>query len=561
MRGRGFSGVVAGMATGRNRTITRSERSTDSDSRECPTFLERPEISRRHVLFTVAATREADRIAVESGISIAQLMANAGRRVAESVMQRWPLRRTEVLCGPGDNGGDGYVAALRLFMAGWPVTIRALGAPNSTAASAAADRWTAAGGKTSLLDTTGAESILAGGTDVLLVDALFGAGLSRPLTGPAAEIALRAQNADADVLSVDVPSGVDGDSGRVEGVSFNARVTVAFERARPGHFLGEGGGRTGRLLVLPIGIPVRILDRVAGKSRIIRNHPAAWPFRVGRPHGSPKHKYRYGHVLVYAGPPGRGGAARLAARAALRTGAGLATVVPPQAAVPEHAAQLDAVMVHGIETARDWTALLRQRGASAAVIGPGAGRGAKKAVIAALESQKDHIEPIALVLDADALTAFEEQPEQLFQGLAGHPALLTPHTGEFSRLFPDLGAELGRGTRSAVDIVRDAARRSHAVVLLKGRCTVISSPDGTAFLNDTTGPMSVPWLATAGAGDALAGAAGAFAAGGARLDAAAAAASWVHAEAARIRGPGLTADDLPELLPAALNEAIRLQGG
>ena len=542
------------------RVATRGGVPAHADNREEPPVPERQEVFRRHALFTVAATREADRLAVECGIPIAQLMANAGRRVAETVLQLWPSRRAEVLCGPGDNGGDGYVAALRLLMAGRPVTIRALGPPNSAAAIAAVNRWTAAGGETSQLDTPGAESVLAAGKDVILVDALFGAGLSRPLAGPVAEIAHKASLADADVLSVDVPSGVDGDSGRVDGIAFTARATVAFERPRPGHFLGEGGARTGSILVRSIGIPARILDRVAKTLNIIRSHPEAWPFPINRLRGTARHKYRYGHVLVYAGPPGMGGAARLAARAALRAGAGLVTVVAPRAAVPEHAAQLDAVMVHGIAATEEWAAALRRRGASAAIIGPGAGKGAKKAVISAIESQKDLIKPIPLILDADALTAFEDTPEQLFRQLERYPALLTPHTGEFSRLFPDLGAELERGTRSPVDIVRAAARRSHAVVLLKGRCTVIADPGGTAWLNDATGPMSAPWLATAGAGDALAGAAGAFAARGANLDAAAAAASWIHAEAARIRGPGLTADDLPNLLPAALNEAIRLQG-
>ena len=514
----------------------------------------------RHALFPVAATSEADRLAVGSGISISRLMANAGARVAEAVLDRWPACPVEVLCGPGDNGGDGYVAALRLRMAGRPVCVRALGTPNSTAAKAAEARWTAAGGDTKPLADWDAGAVLSEATPPLLVDALFGAGLSRPLAGPAARTARQAGIAGAAVLSVDVPSGVDGDSGRIRGEAFSAAATVSFERARPGHFLGEGGSRTGDLIIRPIGIPARVLERVALQQTIWRSHPGAWRFMIDRP-DSERHKYCHGHVLVCSGPPGAGGAARLAAHAALRAGAGLVTVAAPYEAVHEHAAQLNAVMVRGVEGTEAWVEALLERRVSAAVIGPGFGPGAAHAVLAALESQTGRPDPVPLVLDADALTAFEAKPDALFRRLAEHPALLTPHAGEFSRLFPDLGGKLGNGPCSIADIVRDAARRSGAVVLLKGRCTIVATPGGDVWLNDATGPNAVPWLATAGAGDVLAGVAAGIIARGAELSTAAAAASWIHARAARKLGPGLTADDLPNLLPAVLNEAARLQDG
>ena len=515
---------------------------------------------RRHVLFPVAATREADRLAVESGTSISRLMANAGARVAETVLDRWPAHPVVVLCGPGDNGGDGYVAALRLRMAGRSVCVRALGSPRSAAASAAAERWAAAGGASRPLADWNAGGVLSTARRPLIVDALFGAGLSRPLDGPAAKAARQVRGAGAPVLSVDVPSGVDGDSGRVNGEAFSAAATVSFERARPGHFLGEGGGRTGELIVLPIGIPAAVLERVALLQAIWRSHPSAWRLRIDRT-DSEKHKYCHGHVLVFSGPPGAGGAARLAARAALRTGAGLVTVAVPRDAVCEHAAQLNAVMVRGLEGGEDWVRALRDRRVSAAVIGPGSGPGAAQAVLAALDSQAGCRNPVPLILDADALTAFEGEPDNLFRRLVEHPALITPHEGEFARLFPDLALELRQGPRSIAEIVRDAARRSSAVVLLKGRCTTVASPDGNVWLNDATGPNAVPWLATAGAGDVLAGIAAGIAAQGAELSIAAAAASWIHARAARILGPGLTADDLPRQLPTVLKEVARLQAG
>ena len=514
----------------------------------------------RHVLFPVAATRKADRLAVESGTPISRLMANAGARVAETVLDRWPANPVMVFCGPGDNGGDGYVAALRLRMAGRPVCVRALGSPHSAAASAAAERWAAAGGATRPLADWDAGGVLSNVRRPLIVDALFGAGLSRPLAGPAAKAARQVRRAGAPVLSVDVPSGVDGDSGRVNGEAFSAAATVSFERARPGHFLGEGGGRTGELIVLPIGIPAAVLERVAVLETIWRSHPSAWRLRIDRT-DSGKHKYCRGHVLVLSGPPGAGGAARLAARAALRAGAGLVTVAVPRDAVREHAAQLNAIMVRGLESREEWVRALRERRVSAAVIGPGSGPGAAQAVLAALDSQAGCRDLVPLILDADALTAFEEEPDTLFRRLVEHPALLTPHEGEFARLFPDLGRELRHGPRSIAEIVRDAARRSGAVVLLKGRCTTIASPSGDVWLNDATGPNAVPWLATAGAGDVLAGIVAGLAAQGAELSSAAAAASWLHAGAARILGPGLTADDLPRQLPTVLKEAVRLQAG
>ncbi len=508
-------------------------------------------------LFTVAASREADRLAEATGVSVPRLMARAGARVAEAARERWPAARIAVLCGPGDNGGDGYVAAFRLRTGGRRVRVFALGAPRSPAARSAAARWRAAGGRTDPLTVESAEAAFSDARGLLTLDALFGAGLSRPLEGAALRFAMAARRTRTAVLSVDVPSGVNGDTGRVDGDSFSATATVAFERPRPGHFLGLGGERRGELIVRSIGTPEAALRSVAGRQPLWLSCPAAWPERIGR-RPSDAHKYRFGHALVYSGPPGAGGAARLAALGALRAGAGLATVAATPEAVAEHAARLDAIMVRRLDTPDAWSRALSERGASAAVIGPGAGPGARDATLAAAAACEGRPDAVSLVLDADALTAFEDDPATLFRALEGRRALLTPHTGEFGRLFPDLRAELDAGPRSPVEAVAEAARRSHATVLLKGRCTIVASPQGGAWLNDAT---SAPWLATAGAGDVLAGIAAGLAARGTPLDAAAAAAAWLHARAGRLHGPALVADDLPALLPAAAREATERQPG
>ena len=507
----------------------------------------------RHALLTVAAGREADRRAVAAGIPIARLMAAAGSRVAEAALAGWPRHRVEVLCGPGDNGGDGYVAALRLRLAGRPTRVRAMAPPRSAAARAAAGRWRMAGGDCAPLTAAGLAASPPEG--VLVIDALFGAGLSRPLAGEAAAVAAWADRARVAVLAIDMPSGVHGDSGHAAGAAFRAAATVAFERPRPGHFLAAGPERSGRLLVRPIGIPAAILAAATDRQRIWQNHPGAWRLAPGRAAGA-AHKYHHGHVLVWSGPPAAGGAARLAARGALGVGAGLVTVVAEPAALAEHAARLDAIMLRPRRTLDDWVAALGERGASAAVLGPGAGPGMREAVLASLAGPA-----LPLVLDADALTAFAAEPETLFARLPGRPVLLTPHGGEFARLFPDLAAELAAGGRTPLAVVRDAARRCGAAVLLKGRSTLVALPDGTAWVNAATGRRAVPWLATAGAGDVLAGMAAGLLARGADPESAALAAAWMHVEAARMHGPGLTADDLPGRLPAALRTVARLQAG
>jgi NAD(P)H-hydrate epimerase len=483
-------------------------------------------------LLAAAEVAALDRAAAEGGISGEVLMENAGLAVARAATLRFPAAaRALVLAGPGKNGGDGYVAARRLAEAGLDVTAAALGPSASGDAAGARAQW------------RGRVVPLAGpdpGAFDLVVDALFGAGLSRPVEGGAAEALARVAASGRPVLAVDLPSGVDSDTGRPLGPAAQADLTVTFVRPRPGHLLLPGRTLAGEVLVADIGVPERLVRAVAGPVR--RNRPALWA-AAPPALGAETHKYRRGHVLVASGPAAATGASRLAARAALRAGAGLVTLAGEGAALAEHAAQLTAIMLRAAETPEAFGMLLDDKRFTAAVIGPGAGigEGTRRRVVEAAAR------PAALVLDADALTAFAGRAEELASLTHGRtaPVVLTPHEGEFARLFGGAGAYAE--SKGKLARARAAAEATGAVVLLKGPDTVVATPDGRAsILADAP-----PWLATAGAGDVLAGLIAGLLAQGMPAYEAASAAAWLHGAGAQRFGPGLTADDLPDLLPAA----------
>ncbi|MGI9501074.1 MAG: NAD(P)H-hydrate dehydratase, partial [Geminicoccaceae bacterium] len=400
-----------------------------------------------------------------------------------------------------------------------------LGAPGRLQGDAAIarDRWQ---GRATALEPATLEG--AG----LVVDALFGAGLTRPLGGQAAAVASALAKARVPVVAVDMPSGVHGDTGAIESVAVRAGITVTFHRAKPGHYLQPGRGHVGRLAVVDIGIPESV-DRSLGID-LFANRPALWSGCFPR-RGAAFHKYDHGHALVLGGGMASSGAARLAARAALRAGAGLVTVLCPASALPVYAAALTAVMVRPFAD-RDgaFADELADPRRNAILLGPGAGVGASLAakVEASLAAGK------LCLLDADALTSFASAPEKLFERIKQDGrVLLTPHEGEFSRLFDVEGDKLSRA--------REAAAVSGATVLLKGADTVVARPDGSASIL-TDAP---PTLATAGSGDVLAGIALGLTAQSMPIFEAASAAAWLHAEAAKTFGPGLIADDLADQLP------------
>lgn len=510
-------------------------------------------------LLSMAATARMDQLAIAGGVSVTQLMARAGAGVAAEAAAWRPAGAIAVACGPGNNGGDGYVAATELKQAGRDVHLYASADPTTAACREAAGQWMDAGGEVTRLDDAAARRVAA--SDVLLVDALFGAGLSRPLEGPAATLATASREHGQTVISVDVPSGLNGDTGRVpHGVAFQAELTVTFERARPGHYLGVGGLLSGTVRVIPIGVPDDVLTKICSDASVFQNRPSNWTHAVAKTNPL-QHKYDYGHAIVCGGPPGHGGAARLAATAALRAGAGLVTLAVTPAAVAENAAQLNAVMLRELPNDAAFVELLQDYRITAVLLGPGAGanRRLRTLVTSILSSDSYRNGDLAVVLDADALSVFEARPEELFAKLGSGRAILTPHAGEFGRLFPDLSKTMEAGERPGPEIICEAAARSHATVLHKGACSIIADPTGHCCLNTVTGADAAPWLATAGTGDALAGLVTGFVTRDYPPFEAAAAAAWIHAEAGRQLGVGLTADDMASALPRAMQAAVDQQ--
>ncbi len=477
----------------------------------------------------------------------AALMDRAGEAVAQVAVRLLgdfqPGRRVAVFCGPGNNGGDGFVAARMLAARGCDVQLGLLGerdALKGDAATAAAT-WT---GPVATLEAVELE-----GVD-LVVDALFGAGLSRDLDGAALALVVRlnawTKRTGGPVLAVDVPSGIDGASGRVRGVAVAATATVTFFRLKPGHILLPGRLACGALTLADIGIDPRLLAEVA--PRAFLNAPALWVARWPVP-AITGHKYLRGHAVVVSGPLAQTGAARLAARGALRAGAGLVTVLTPAAALAVHAGALTAVMTRVCDSADDLDDILTDGRKNAIVLGPGLGIGddTRDLVLGALASTSAEPEedepPRGVVLDADALASFAKMPEVLFAAIAGsrHASVLTPHDGEFAKLF---AAIAGEGLPK-LERARQAAAASGAYVVLKGADTVVAAPDGRASI----AASEAPWLATAGSGDVLSGMIASLLAQGMPPFEAASAAVWMHADAARRFGPGLISEDIPEMLP------------
>ena len=516
-------------------------------------------------IVTSAQMRAIETAAIASGrVSGLELMERAGAGVVEAILSAWPEYReapphgpwrATVLCGPGNNGGDGYVVARLLAEAGWQVKVLSYGdcARLPPDARENHDRWCQIGSVAPVWPK-GGEVFQA---DVL-VDALFGIGLSRPidaLVGMLEDIyeALhsvfagpRSPGIDR-LVAIDMPSGLDADSGNylcgpdAPGLTYD--LTVTFQYLKPGHLLGEGGDICGDVNVVEMGLAGVTRERV-GQIRV-----AGPDHRLCKYGG---HKYDHGHALVLGGGPGHGGAARLAARAALRVGAGLVTLGVPPDALSENAARLDAVMLAQVGNGAALARMLEDARLKALCLGPGLGHArARELVPVALAARR------AVLLDADALTAFADAPDQLFSAL--HPqVVLTPHGGEFARLFPDLAQRLvvSDGSQAAamsrLDAAQQAATRAGCTVLLKGPDTVIATAEGDAMIAAAVGKDAAPWLATAGAGDVLAGiVTGLLARDFAPLDAAGVGA-WLHAEAARRFGPGLIAEDLPEQIPGVL---------
>lgn len=475
-------------------------------------------------LLSVDEMYQADAAAIRGGISGETLMENAGASIVAAIRSRWQPRRATILCGPGNNGGDGFVVARLLTEAGWTIRLALLGDLEDLKGDAKshAARWSGEVEALSPASLEGAE---------LVVDALFGAGLARDIDGVARETIEAIGKRP--VVAVDVPSGVHGDTGAIMGHAPRAALTVTFFRRKPGHLLMPGRAYCGEVEVADIGIPDAILAEV--QPRQGANDPMAWLTSFPWPRLE-DHKYSRGHAVI-AGGRHMTGAARLAAQAAQRVGAGLVTALVPFEAFVVYKITLTSVIVRSFRDTRSFSEQIGEPRVSACLVGPGneVSGGTRERALAALRTGKP------TVLDADALTVFEDAPDLFCDSIKG-PCVLTPHDGEFSRLFDTEGDKLTR--------VRRAAVKSGAVVVLKGADTVIAAPDGRAIINDNAPPD----LATGGSGDVLAGLVAGLLAQGQEAFEAACAAVWLHGAAAQAFGPGLVADDLIEMLPQVLRQ-------
>ena len=562
-------------------------------------------------LLTAAQMRAIEQAAIESGdVTGLELMERAGRGVVEAIFEEWPeLRATShravVLCGPGNNGGDGFVVARLLKEQSWEVEVFLYGEPEKLPPDAKEnyERWREmgeVGDWSSAVDPSTRHA-------TIVIDALFGTGLSRPIedknlrytlldlqdcfdAGAGIEVTDRPDFAPI-VVAVDVPSGLCSDSGRallaedyaglaekLEASRASSELTITFHRMKIGHTLASGPEACAKIIVKDIGLPKSraLIKSLSGASAPVRPRPApqgggedaptlgpgaSLVSLVERPssriHKSRSHKYAHGHALILSGGPGKTGAARLAARGALRIGAGLVTLGCSKAALPEVAAQVTAIMTRTIDESDALAEALKDDRLNALCIGPGLGLDDHAKSL--LETALTRAERRHLVLDADALTLLSRS-DIPFADLHAD-CVLTPHAGEFRRLFPDIAEKLDapatRGPAySKVDATRDAAARAGCTVLFKGPDTVIADQAGRCSINASVYDRAAPWLATAGSGDVLAGfITGLLARGFAPMQAAETAA-WLHTECALSFGPGLIAEDLPEELPNVLRDLI-----
>ncbi|WP_323795731.1 NAD(P)H-hydrate dehydratase [Nisaea sp.] len=484
-------------------------------------------------LLSVEEMGEADRITIRCGTPGIELMETAGVTVSDAIAARFTPRRTLVVCGPGNNGGDGFVVARLLQERGWDVELTLLGKREDLRGDAAlaAAKWD---GQVAALTPD-----LLDGVE-LLVDALFGAGLARDIGGVAFDFLARAESMVCDgaltSVAVDMPSGVDGNTGAVRGVAVPAVMTVTFFCKKPGHMLYPGRALSGELVVTDIGIRADVLREIVPAT--FENARELWALVLPRPDAS-SHKYTRGHAVISGGA--MTGAGRLAARAARRSGAGLLTVAAPSSLCPLFSADAPGVITAPADDVAAFSSLLEDARKNAVLVGPGHGvsEHTRSIAEAALLAER------TVVLDADALTVFAGEAEAL-SSMIRAPAVLTPHQGEFARLFPDLSG-------SKLEMARAAAALVGAVVVLKGPDTVIAAPDCRAAINGN----APPWLATGGTGDVLAGTILGLLTQGMPAFEAAAAAVWLNGAAASRFGPGLIAEDLPEIFPRIFAEDLR----
>jgi hydroxyethylthiazole kinase-like uncharacterized protein yjeF len=498
------------------------------------------------LILTAAQMRWADRQSMAAGISGETLMAAAGKAVAQAAAERITgSQRVWIAAGPGNNGGDGLAAARLLHAEGIPVHVSLLGTIESLSGEARthADRAQAAGVRIeSVADAAGLERARkqAAWAD-LIVDALFGTGLSRPLKGEAAAMVALINDSTRPVLAVDVASGIGSDDGAVAGEAIQARWTLPIAASKWGQWLGRGRECSGTILEpADIGIPADVLDQAAsaapgpaGESRLIGN---ALIRRAFPPRPRTAHKKDFGHLWVLGGSPGYTGAPRMAAMGAFAVGTGLVSIACPDEVYPVIAAASLEAMVHPHATA-PWAQ------ADAVVAGPGWGADAGGRLASVLDAG------MPLVLDADALNALARD-DGLASGLRDRqaPAVMTPHPGEAARL---LGSSSAAVQADRLAAALQLVERFACWVVLKGADSLVVSPERRAWLC----PFGTPRLAVAGTGDVLAGMIGGLIAQARPFEVAVPAAVALHALAGE-SGGWYRAGQLPERVFSLIERGV-----
>lgn len=492
-------------------------------------------------LLTPEQMGQADKLAATfNGGDSYQLMLNAAQAVTDVIVDCYgKVKKVAILCGSGNNGGDGYAVATLLKNKGFNVTCFAYGAPRKN--SDADKAYLAWDGLTLSPDKLVPEDV------GLIVDALYGAGLDRELDMPTQALLKTVNDANIPVVAIDLPTGVYGKTGETCKTAINANETVTFFRLKPGHVIYPGRAHCGNIILKNIGIPERVLETIGAKTTI--NSPTLWQ-KNWPVLDYDTHKYKRGHAVVFSGGACSTGAARLAALAAARVGAGLVTILAPEDALAAHESHLTSVMLSQLCEDDEILSFLKARKVRSVVLGPGFGN-MDRAFNIAKTILQDECGVDSLLLDADALTAIALKPDEIFATIkrSSVKVVLTPHEGEFRRVFPDISAN-EKSTR--LDRALEGAEKSGAVVVYKGADNIVASPDGRLAVS-TNG---TPFLATAGSGDVLSGILSGLLAQQMPAYEAACAASWIHAECGRKTSFGTIAEDLVATIPVVLREQM-----
>ena len=494
-------------------------------------------------LFTSKEVKNLDELSVKHGVSLSKLMENAGNASFQVIVDRIIPdlsnfnNRITVLCGPGNNGGDGFVIAKKLIEKNFDVKVCSPFNKNSFNSTALEKL------EISNFDLLEVSQDLFKNSD-LIIDALFGIGLNRDIDKKLIDLIDLINKEKNYVVSIDIPSGLVTDTGEKKPTSINADHTITFQSPKPCHFLLPGKINTGELSVVDIGVPEQIFEGVKKSSNIFLNTSDLWKNYFPWPKEY-DHKYSRGHLLVQSGDQFSTGASRLASLSALRIGAGVVTLASSDEAALINASHLTSVMVKNISNISNFINFAKNRKVTSLLIGPGCGVTdyTKKLSLNVIELG------LPVVLDADALSVFKNDPDELFSSIKKYNdrVILTPHEGEFNRIFKDRKG-------SKLSAASDAAKLSGATIIYKGNDTVISNPDGLLAISD----KSSPFLATAGSGDILAGICAGLLSQGMNSFFAACAGQWFHKKIGEIPRPGMIADDMPAIienfLPSALGE-------